>query len=201
LTFTVGANAARATNTDKTSLYFNTIKASALVNGQNEDTAQAARGGWAYNHNVRRRLFVSVFNDYEYDKFQNLDLRFVLGGSFGYHALKGTRGTLDVIGGADYNHSSFATPLTQSSAELHWGDDYSLKLGANTSLVQTYRMFNDLTNSGSFRVNFDAGTSTKLGKWLTWNASLSDRYLNHPAPGRKTNDFLYTTGLGITFAR
>jgi len=50
-------------------------------------------------------------------------------------------------------------------------------------------------------VNFDIGAATKIGKWLSWNVSLSDRYLNNPAPGRKTNDFLYTTGLGITFAR
>ena len=33
LTFTTGVNAARVTSTDKTSIYFNTIKASALVNG------------------------------------------------------------------------------------------------------------------------------------------------------------------------
>ena len=31
--------------------------------------------------------------------------------------------------------------------------------------------------------------------------AIIDRYLNHPAPGRKTNDFLYTSGLGITFAK
>ena len=37
--------------------------------------------------------------------------------------------------------------------------------------------------------------------WLTWNLSLSDRYLSNPVPGRKTNDFLYTTGLGIAFAQ
>ena len=43
--------------------------------------------------------------------------------------------------------------------------------------------------------------STKIWKWLSWNVSLSDRYLSNPAPGRKTNDVLYTTGLGITFAR
>jgi hypothetical protein len=68
-----------------------------------------------------------------------------------------------------------------------------------TSLVQSFRMFNDLTNTGDYRVNFDVGASTRLSKWLNWNVSLSDRYLNHPAAGRKTNDFLYTTGLGITF--
>ena len=44
LTFTTGVNAARVTSTDKTSLYFNTIKASALVSGQSADTAQAVRG-------------------------------------------------------------------------------------------------------------------------------------------------------------
>jgi len=30
---------------------------------------------------------------------------------------------------------------------------------------------------------------------------LSDRYLSNPVPGRKSNDWLYTTGLGITLAR
>ena len=76
-----------------------------------------------------------------------------------------------------------------------------MKLSGATSLVQSFRMFNDLTNTGSYRVNCDIGASTRLSKWLTWNVSLSDRYLNRPAPGRKTNDFLYTTGIGITFAR
>ena len=75
------------------------------------------------------------------------------------------------------------------------------ELNAATSLVQSFRMFNDMSNAGDYRVNFDVGASTKISKWLTWNVSLSDRYLNNPAPGRKTNDLLYTTGLGITFAK
>jgi putative salt-induced outer membrane protein YdiY len=201
LTFTTGINAARITNTDKTSLYFNTIKASALVNGKNADTAEAVRGGVGYDHNLTSRLFLNVFNDYEYDKFQNLDLRFVLGGGLGFHAIKTERSRLDLLGGLDFNRSSYSTPLTRKSAELYWGDEYALKLGGATSLVQSFRMFNDLTNTGTYRMNCDIGAFTKVSKWLIWNVSLSDRYLNHPAPGRKTNDFLYTTGLGITFAR
>jgi len=201
LTFTTGITAARVTNTDKTSLYFNTIKASALTNGKNADTAQAVRGGIGYNHNLHPRVFANVFNDYEYDKFQNLNLRFVLGGGLGFHAIKTERSHLDLLGGADFNHSSFSTPLIQKTAEGYFGDDYSLKLGGATSLVQSFRMFDDVSDGSQYRVNFDAGLSTKIAKRLTWNVSLSDRYLNHPAPGRKTNDFLYTTGLGITFAR
>ena len=201
LTFTTGVTAARITRTDKTSLYFNTIKASALVNGKNSDTAQAVRGGLGYDHNVSPRLFVNFFNDYEYDKFQNLDLRFVLGGGFGWHAVKTEKSKFDLLGGIDFNRSSFSTPLTQKSAEFYWGDEYNYKLAATTSLVQSFRMFDNLTTTGSYRVNFDIGLSTKVAKWLNWNLSVSDRYLNRPALGRKTNDLLYTTGLGITFAR
>jgi putative salt-induced outer membrane protein len=201
LTFTTGVKAARVTNTDKTSLYFNIIKASALVNGTSADTAQAVRGGVAYDHNVSPRLFVNVFNDYEYDRFQNLDLRFVLGGGLGFHAVKTEKSTLDLLAGFDFNHSKFSTPLTRNSAELYWGDEYNLKVSSSTSLIQSFRMFNNLSDTGTYRVNFDIGASTKISKWLTWNVSLSDRYLSNPAPGRKTNDVLYTTGLGITFAR
>jgi putative salt-induced outer membrane protein YdiY len=201
LTFTTAVNAARVTKTDKTSIYFNTIKASALVDGKDSDTAQAVRGGVGYDHNLKPRLFVNVFNDYEYDRFQNLDLRFVFGGGLGFHAVKTERSQLDLLAGVDFNRSSFSTPLTRSSAEFFWGDEYSLKLTGATSLVQSFRMFNDVTNTGFYRVNFDVGASTKLSKWFSWNLSLSDRYLNHPAPGRKTNDFLYTTGIGVTFAR
>jgi putative salt-induced outer membrane protein YdiY len=201
LTFTTAVNAARVTTTDKTSLYFNLIKASAFANGANADTAQAVRGGIGYDHNLTPRIFLNAFNEYEYDRFQNLDLRFVLGGGAGFHVTNSERNLLDILAGVDFNRSSFNTPLTRDSAEFYWGDEYSLKVNKSTSLVQSFRMFDGLSNSGNYRLNFDIGASTKIAKWLNWNLSLSDRYLNNPAPGRKSNDFLYTTGLGVTFAR
>ena len=201
LTFTTGINADRATRTDKTSLYFSLIKASARIDNVDKDTAEAIRGGISYGHNVNPRVFFSVFNDYEYDRFQNLDLRFVIGGGIGFHALKTERSRLDLLAGGAYNRSSFSTPLVRESAEIYWGDEYSLKLSSATSLVQSYRMFNDMTHTGMYRVNFDLGLSTKIFKRLSWNVSISDRYLSDPVPGRKKNDFLYTTGLGITFAK
>jgi putative salt-induced outer membrane protein YdiY len=201
LTFTMDMQAARTTTTDKTSIYFKLIKASALVNGVSADTAQAVRGGLAYNHNVSPKLFVNVFNDYEYDRFQNLDLRFVLGGGFGYHAIKQERTTLDLVGGFDYNHSRFSTPETVSTGELFWGDDFTHKLRGSSSFIQTFRMFHDLSSPSDFRMNADIGISTKVNRWLTWTVALSDRYLSTPAVGRKTNDWLYTTGLGITFSQ
>jgi small nuclear ribonucleoprotein (snRNP)-like protein len=199
-TFTTAFSAARVTRTDKISLDFNLIKASALISGQNASTAQAVRGGIGYDRNVGPRLFVNVFNDYEYDRFQNLDLRFVIGGGFGFHAVKNKRSALNLLGGADYNHSSFSTPLTRNAAEAFWGE-YTLKLTGASSLAQSFRMFNNLSDTGAYRVNFDLGVATKIKKWLSWNLALSDHYLSNPVPGRKPNDWLYTTGLGITAGR
>ena len=201
LSFTTAFNAARLTNTDKTSIYFNLIKASALINGQTGSTAQAVRAGIGHDHNVSARLFVNVFNDYEYDRFQDLDLRFVIGGGFGLHAIKNERSVLRLLGGFDYDHSSFSTPLPRNSAEAFWGDEYTLKLTGTSSLIQSFRMFNNLSDTGAYRMNADAGFATKVKRWLSWNLSLSDRYLSNPVPGRKTNDWLYATGLGITFGR
>jgi putative salt-induced outer membrane protein YdiY len=205
-TFTTPVNAVRVTNNDKTTAYFNFIRASATINGASAATAQAVRGGWGYNRNVHPKMFVTIFNDYEYDRFQNLDLRTVFGGGLGYIAWKGEKGRLDLVGGGAYNREKFdpirpLVPFTRNSAEIYWGNDFNYKMSARVSFYQNYRMFNNMSNGGEYRQNVDVGIATALTKWMTWNASVSDRYLSNPAPGRKTNDFLYTMGLGITVKR
>jgi putative salt-induced outer membrane protein YdiY len=201
LTFTTGVDAQRTTRTDKTTVSFNSIKATAFSSGKNSTTAQAVRGGVSYDHNIGQRLYINSFNDYEYDRFQNVDLRVVIGGGVGLHALKTDRSQLDILAGGDFNRVKFNTPATLRSGEAYFGEDYTRKLGKMASFNETARMYNDLTNTGSYRINFDAGTTVKLMRWLNWAVSVSDRYLSTPASGRKPNDLLYTTGLGFNFAR
>lgn len=204
-TFTMGSAAARVTRTDKTNVYFNAIKASALVNGVSAATAQAIRGGVGYNRNLTPRVFLNLFNDWETDKFQFLDLRTVLGGGVGYGVWKADRGRLDLVGGVAWNRERFspatAPAFTRNGADGYWGDDFSIKISPKTSFVQSFRMFNNLQESERWRMNFDLGATTAITKWLTWNVNVSDRFLNLPVAGRKKNDFLYSTGFGVTFAR
>ena len=204
-TLSIGMNAGRATNTDRTTVYFNSVKASALLSGVKRDTAQAVRGGAGYSRNLAKRVFFSGFNDWEYDRFQALDLRVALGGGLGYSVWKGERGRLDLPFGLAWSHSKFdPAPLpkfTRNAAEAYWGDDLSFKMSSRTSLTQSCRMFNNLSDTGQYRANFDLGASTQIFKWLSWNVAFSDRYLSNPAPGRKTNDLLYTTGVGVNFSR
>jgi hypothetical protein len=205
-TLTTPFTVVRASNSSRTTAYFNSIRATATVNGVNAQTAKAIRGGWAYNRNLTKRIFWNAFNDYEYDKFQALDLRVVLGSGLGYQVWVAESGRLDVVAGGAWNHERFGPPLpatafTRNSAEAYWGDDFAYKLNTRTALTQSFRMFNNLSNGGEYRINFDIGATTALLKWLTWDISLSDRYLSNPVPGRQSNDFLYSTGFGFTFAR
>ncbi|MDX1981375.1 MAG: DUF481 domain-containing protein [Bryobacteraceae bacterium] len=204
-TFTTPVSATRVSNTSKTTVYFNFINASALIQGVSAATARAVRGGWSYNRNLKPRVFWTAFNDYEYDRFQSLDLRVVLGSGLGFAAWKGERGRLDVVGGGAWNHEKFDPAprprFVRNSGEAYWGDDFTYKFNSRLGFFQGYRMFNNLTRSGEYRQNFDMGFTAKLTQWLTWNASVSDRYLSNPAPGRKKNDFLYTTGFGFTMTR
>jgi hypothetical protein len=126
-TFTFAGTAARPTRTDKTSLYFSAVSASALVGGATASTARAVRGGWAYQRDIRPRIFGNVFNDYEHDRFQSLDLRFVLGAGAGYHAFSSESTKLDLLAGLDYEREKFSAPLTRNSAEFYWGNEFDHK--------------------------------------------------------------------------
>ena len=205
-TLTTPINFVRASNTTRTTAYFNSISSSAKINGVNSSTAKAVRGGWAYDRNLTKKIFANAFNDYEYDKFQSLDLRVVIGGGIGYHIWSHDASHLSVVGGIDWNRAAFGAAgsspaFTRNSAEAFWGDDFNYKLSSRTSFVQTFRMFDNLSDTGQYRMNADVGAATQLTKWLNWNVSLSDRYLSNPVPGFKKNDFLYSTGLGFSWAR
>ena len=200
-TLTNGLNATRVTRRDKTKLYFTQIRASARVNGVVSRLANATRGGWQYNRDITPKLFGQLFNDYEFDRFQNLDLRFVFGGGLGLNAVKTEKANLTIMGGGAYNREKFRGDIKRNSAEAYFGDDFLYKFSAATSFTQSFRLFPNLSNTGEYRMNFDLGAVTVLRRWLSWNVTASDRFLSNPVFGRQRNDILLTTGFRVSFAR
>jgi hypothetical protein len=204
-TLTTPVDFVRDSNTSRTKAYFTSIRSTATIAGVSALTARAVRGGWSFDRHLTGRLLLNLFNDYEYDEFQDLDLRVVLGSGLGYQFWKAEPGSLALVAGMDWNREQFGATLipgfTRNSPEAYWGDDFIYKMTTRTSLTQSFRMFNNLSNTGAYRLNFDTTAITQLTKWLNWNISLSDRNLSNPVPGRKNNDLLYTTGLGFTWKR
>ncbi|MBN2464034.1 hypothetical protein JXD38_00205, partial [candidate division WOR-3 bacterium] len=64
--------------------------------------------------------------------------------------------------------------------------------------MQAFRAFDDLSNNGHCRLNFDISATTQLPTRLNWSVSFSDRYLGSLVPGRENNDLRDPTGLGST---
>jgi len=193
--------ASRDTRTDRWAVYFNQIHSTARANNTTSTIASAIRGGWKYNRNLSPRMFLTGFNDYEHDRFQNLDLRFVAGGGAGFKAVKSEQTHLDLDAGIDYQRESFFNGLRRNSAETNAGDSLTYKVSKSTMVTQSMRVFANMTETGAYRINFDLGSNTVLKKWLGWQVTASDRFLSNPAQGRQRNDVLISTGFRLSFAR
>jgi putative salt-induced outer membrane protein YdiY len=199
--FTLAANANRATSRDKIGVYYTSLFASNDIAGKRTTSANFKRGGISYNLNVRKKMFVFGSTDLETDQFQSLDLRFVPAGGVGYHAIATEKTQLDLNLGAAANREFFSTGLNRTSAELLLGEDLVHKFTATTSIHEKLVFFPNLSSSGDYRINFDTTLVTAIRKWMSWQFTVSDRFLSNPVVGRKKNDVLFSTGVRLTFAK
>jgi putative salt-induced outer membrane protein YdiY len=204
-TFSNAAGATRETKRDKINLYFTSVyaKAQAVDDETNETltttTANAIRGGTRYEVNINPKLFTFGFLDLEFDEFQGLDLRNVIGGGLGYHIVKNERTTFDLFGGVSYNQEFFQNDITRRSAEIVTGETFSYALNGRTSLNERFAFYPNMSDTGEYRMQFDTALTTDIFKWLGWNLTFSDRFLSNPIEGRQKNDVLLTTGVRMVF--
>jgi len=196
--FTFGLNAVRATTRDKIILYTTSAFASSTVKGVTATNAQSIAGGVRYDLNVSDKAFgfgtVDLFND----RFQDLDLRTVVGAGGGYHAIKNNRTTFDVLFGGTFNREFFTT-FNRSSAEVLLGETLTHKFLASSSFNEAVFFYPNLSSTGNYRSTISLGLVTRLTKLLSWQTSFNDYYLSDPPPGKKSNDLLLSTGLRLTF--
>jgi putative salt-induced outer membrane protein YdiY len=200
-TFSLGVNAARATARDKIGVYANSLYATSSTTGDSVTTANAIRGGIRYDANLNERVFAFGLSDLEFDEFQMLDLRMVIGGGLGWHARKTELLTLDFFTGGTLNKEYFSTDLNRTSGEIIGGQELSYKLSDRISVRERLVFFPNLSETGEFRLTLDASAVADINTWLGWHVTISDRYLSNPVPGTKSNDVLLSTGIRLNFGR
>jgi hypothetical protein len=90
--------------------------------------------------------------------------------------------------------------ITANQTAGQVGEEFKLKLGKNTSVIQNVAFFPDLTSSeGNYRVNLNFGTVTMIVKRLGWQNNFADTYVTNPPSGKKQNELVLTSGLRIAF--
>jgi len=184
---------------DEISMYANTVYATNDAAGATPSvTANLIQGGARYSHDLTGRLFAFASADFQSDALQALNLRSILGGGLGVHAIKSSQTTLDFLAGANYTRESFVG-LNMNFAALTIGEEFTRKLGASTVLTEKGYFYPDLNQTGQYLGTFSFGTVTKLSKWLGWQNAFGDIYLTNPPSGKKDNDLVLTTGLNVAF--
>ena len=195
----------RKTQHDDISLYANSVYSTNDAPGATPTTtANSIQSGARYSRNFTARLFGYGSADFQTDALQDLNLRSILGGGLGFHAIKTDRTTLDFLVGPNYTRENYTT-VTNSFVALTLGEELSHKLGASTLVTQKLYFFPNLSDTGEYRTSFNLGTVTKISKWLGWQNAFGDIYVSNPpaqpagTPALKKNDIVLTTGLNFAF--
>jgi putative salt-induced outer membrane protein YdiY len=209
--YTLSAKAIRDTPRDKLTLYSTYIYANDDTSPPNRTTANALRAGARFDYNLSPRTFVFGIADFETNELQNLDLRSVFGGGFGYHVIKNDRTLFDVFGGITYDRDSFSSYINPgpppvpiaarvlNSAEVVVGEELDQKFSKRTTFTERFSFYPNLSHVGDYRYQFDTTFATQMKAWLSWQLTFSDRYISYPPPGLKGNDLLLSTGLRVTW--
>lgn len=200
-TLSTGFTGIRQTTNDKLGLYANTVYATNNAPGASPSTtANTAAGGARYDHDLDPKVFAFVAADFFADALQDLNLRSVFGGGAGFHAIKTSTTTLDLIGGLNYTRESYST-FTRNFAALTLGEELTHKMGKSTVINEALTLFPDLNSLGDYRGTFIFSTVTKLHNHLGWQNSFNDVYVTNPPLGKKQNDVIFTTGLNVSFGQ
>jgi putative salt-induced outer membrane protein len=194
----LGLAIARETLHDKTSVYAASVYNRDHTGGVSRTVASTIRFGVRYDHDISRRWFGYGFTDLERNVLQELNLRWVIGGGAGYHAIRNERTNLDLLGGLAMNREYFkGLDNDRTSAEAQVGQSLSHQLNSRTSLKEALFFFPNLSRGGEYRINFDTTLVTDITRRIAWQVTLSDRYLSDPPIGFKQNDLLLTTGVRV----
>ena len=215
--FTLAAKAVRETPRDKLTVYGDYIFANNSSVPPAVTTANALDAGLRGDLNIRPRLFLFALTDFQTNQLQHLDLRSVFGGGLGYHLIKEPNITFDLFAGLTYDRDSFgaynlANPTpppvllvipssVQNSAEAVFGEEFGAKLSKRSTLSERFSFYPNLSHTGDYRFQLDSSISTQMKKWLSWQATFSDRYISYPPVGLKANDLLLSTGLRVIWGK
>ena len=206
-------NADHPTEHDKITMYATSINTTNNL-ATPSTVANLTTGGIRYDRDLTPRLFAFFGADYTANALQFLDLRQVYGGGLGVHVIKNDNTVFDVLGGVNYTHETYSNGdlvapgpppifvsygVTNRFIALTFGEEWDQKFGKSTTLTQTAGFFPNLQETGEYRFVFNAGTVTKLNRWLGWQNQFGNIYVSNPPIGTKKNDVIFTTGLNITF--
>jgi putative salt-induced outer membrane protein YdiY len=145
------------------------------------------------------RDFWFLLGQFDHSDTQSLNLRQTYGGGLGHDLVKRARVSLQVLGGMTFVKENFELQVHRKSAEALAGEKLSWKLTGWLGLDHVLSFYPNLTDRGEYRFDTSSTLSTRITSRLSFNTTFTDHFLSQPLPGRRQNEVILTTGLGVTF--
>jgi len=195
----LGFNADRKTTTDEWNIVAASLYTTSTASNVTTTTANTFGGSLTYSHNIIPRLFGFGMFSGLYDDLQGLNERLSPNGGLGYHVIASKTTTLDVLGGIGYTYENYVDGTINNYIDATIGEILTHSFTANTTMTENLYFYPYLNDGGNYRGVGNFGLASKFYKALTWNLNFNDIYNSKPIPGKKDNDLILTTGLGISF--
>jgi len=179
------------------------------IDGSSQITSQQGNDDsqrWTVTGNWRRflqnRYFAEGFGGFESNDELGLDLRSLVGSSFGRYLVQTGQQEWGVYAGLAYNHEDYAGTGTQDSVEALLGTQYDFFRydSPEASLDAMLNVYPSLTQSGRIRAEGQVRSRYEIVKDLFFEVSLYGSYDSDPGAQADSNsDYGLTTSLGYTF--
>lgn len=202
-TFNLNADGARATVDDKISLRALVNYGNSTVNGIKTRNAELYRVGGRYDYNVSTEVFLFGGAEFENNRIQNIQTRYLLNGGAGYKVIRSEATTWDVFAGVGYSDTQYYRTIPpslsgRSGAEVLFGEESTHKLGTSSVFKQRWVVYPGFGDLGvTSKLDLSLATAI-VGNW-TLNVAVALDYNSKPSNGFKTTNSLLSFGFGYKY--
>jgi len=191
----LNADAVRHTDVNKMTAQLLSLYGEREENGVSELTASILRARARYDRDLSEITYAFLGYDLEKDKLADLKWRNSPSLGAGLHLRSAETFAFDVFAGYSYNHESLYDNTSRSFHEGLLGEETTHKFAQETSFRQRLAFYPNLTDSGEYRLVFDAGfLAPVIARW-NLTVKYSYRYQSNPPPGVEKKDTVLFTGL------
>lgn len=163
--------------------------------GEETENDQMAFGG--YDRFLTDKWFVGLRQQFEKDKFEELELRSRTGLFSGYQFYERDDLNLQAKLGGDYIYEDFETGEREKDIAATWAFDYDQKFFDDLFQVfQMHELSVPVGDTGAFLFNSESGVRVPIGKYITGTAQVDFDWDNDPAEGVREEDTTYSFKIG-----
>ena len=136
--------------------------------------------------------------DILHDSIADIDYRISISAGYGYYLVNRERFALSLDLGPGFIAEQ--TPIQRDEyMTLKLGEKLDWKIGEGSRLWQSIECLPEISRPDNFLIVLEIGVESALTEKLGLRVTLEDRFDNHPAPGRRSNDLRLITGLSYKF--